>query len=76
LNRALHTIVMLRERYHEPAKRYVARRTAQGKTEREARRSLKRMVARQRYRLLEREATSSAAPRLSGSGSGLIGRTA
>src|SRR5204862_6669016 len=32
LNRALHTIVMLRERYHEPTRRYVARRTAQGKS--------------------------------------------
>jgi transposase len=31
LNRALHTIVMLRERYHQPTKRYVARRTAEGK---------------------------------------------
>jgi transposase len=40
LNRALHTIVMIRERYHQPTKRYVARRTAQGKSEREIRRCL------------------------------------
>jgi hypothetical protein len=32
LNRALHTIVMIREAWHEPTKRYVARRTAQGKS--------------------------------------------
>jgi len=54
LNRALHTIVMIRERYHEPTKRYVARRSAEGKSEREIRRCLKRTVARQLYRLLER----------------------
>jgi transposase len=40
LNRALHTIVMLRERCHEPTRRYVARRTAKGKSEREIRRCL------------------------------------
>ena len=32
LNRALHTIVMIRERYHQPTKRYAARRTTEGKT--------------------------------------------
>jgi transposase len=32
LNRALHTIVMIREAWHEPTKRYVARRTAEGKS--------------------------------------------
>jgi transposase len=56
LNRALHTIVMIRERYHQPTKRYVARRTAEGKSEREIRRCLKRTVARQLFRLLERQA--------------------
>jgi len=54
LNRALHTIVMIRERYHEPTKRYVARRIAEGKSEREIRRCLKRTVARQLFRLLAR----------------------
>lgn len=44
LNRALHTIVMLREVWHEPTKRYVARRTAQGKSPREIRRCLTRAV--------------------------------
>jgi transposase len=55
LHRALHTIVMLRERYHQPTKQYVARRTAEGKSNREIRRCLKRTVARQLFRLLERQ---------------------
>ena len=38
LNRALHAIVMLRVRCHEPTGRYVTRRTAEGKSEREIRR--------------------------------------
>jgi transposase len=58
LNRALHTIVMLRERYHQPTKRYVARRTTEGKSQREIRRCLKRTVARQLYRLLTRTAAA------------------
>jgi transposase len=55
LNRALHTIVMIREAWHEPTKRYVARRTAEGKSQREIRRCLTRAVARQLFRLLERQ---------------------
>jgi transposase len=55
LNRALHTIVMIREAWHEPTKRYVARRTAQGKGRREIRRCLARATARQLFRLLERQ---------------------
>jgi transposase len=58
LNRALHTIVVSRERHHEPTRRYVARRTAEGKTIREVRRCLKRAIARQLYRLLERSSSS------------------
>jgi len=61
LNRALHTIVMIREAWHEPTKRYVARRTAQGKSQREIRRCLTRMVARGLYRLLERQTSAAAA---------------
>ena len=61
LNRALHTIVMIREAWHEPTKRYVARRTAQGKSPHEVRRCLTRAVARGLYRLLERQAAPSAA---------------
>jgi hypothetical protein len=60
-NRALHTIVMIREAWHEPTKRYVARRTAQGKSQREIRRCLTRMVSRGLYRLLERRTSAAAA---------------
>ena len=53
LNRALHTIVMIRQRYHQATKTYTTRRTAEGKSEREVRRCLTRTVARQLFRLLE-----------------------
>jgi hypothetical protein len=56
LNRAQHTIIMIRDRYHQPTRRYVARRTAEGESEREIRRCLKRTAARQLFRLLERQA--------------------
>jgi transposase len=56
LNRALHTIVLIRQSWHEPTRCYVARRIAEGKSEREIRRCLKRTVARQLHRLLERTA--------------------
>jgi transposase len=58
LNRALHTIVMIRQRYHQATNGYTKRRIAEGKTEREIRRCLTRAVARQLYRLLERSAAS------------------
>jgi hypothetical protein len=59
LNRALHTIVMLRQVHHGPTRAYTSRRIVQGKSQREIRPCLKRTVARQLYRLLERTATSS-----------------
>lgn len=53
LNRALHVIVLCRLR-HDPATRaYAERRRAQGKTDREIKRCLKRYIARQLYRQLE-----------------------
>jgi transposase len=53
LNRALHVVVVHRMR-HDPATRaYVERRRAEGKTDREIRRCLKRYVARQLFRQLE-----------------------
>jgi transposase len=53
LNRALHTVVLHR-RQHDPKTRdYIARRTAEGKSRREATRLLKRYLARRLYRLLE-----------------------
>ena len=57
LNRALHTIVMLRQVHYGPTRAYTSRRIAQGKSQREIRRCLKRSLARQLYRLLERTAT-------------------
>ena len=53
LNRALHTIVMVRMRQDEATQAYVARRTAEGKSTREIKRCLKRYVARQLFRELE-----------------------
>jgi len=53
LNRALHTVVQSRIRYHDPTRDYVARRTSEGKTGREIKRCLSRYIARDLYRLLE-----------------------
>ncbi len=53
LNRALHTVTLSRQRYHQPTRNYTARRTAEGKTSREIKRCLKRYIARDLYRLLE-----------------------
>ncbi len=53
LNRALHTIVLCRMRDDAPTRAYVARRSAEGKTNREIRRCLKRYTVRHLYRLLE-----------------------
>lgn len=58
LNRAVHTIVLNRQRYHDPSKAYTARRTAEGKTPREIRRCLKRYIIRDLYRLLEHPPTT------------------
>lgn len=53
LNRALHTILLTRRRQDPATRAYITRRLNQGKTEREATRSLKRYLARTLYRLLE-----------------------
>ena len=53
LNRALHTIAVTRSRYCPHTQAHIAKRTAQGKTPREAQRCLKRYIARQIYRLLQ-----------------------
>jgi transposase len=60
LNRALHTIVMIRQRYHRATKTYTTRRTGEGKSQRKIRRCLKRTVGRQLFRLLERHAVAQA----------------
>jgi len=54
LNRALHTIVLVRLREDPTTQAYAKRRTAEGKSPREIKRCLKRAVARQLFRLLER----------------------
>jgi transposase len=53
LNRALHTIILNRRRTDNQTKTYIARRVAEGKTQREATRCLKRYLARSLYRKLE-----------------------
>jgi len=51
-NRALHLICVVRMRVDERTRRYVARRTAEGKSKREIMRCLKRYMAREVYGLL------------------------
>ncbi|MET8247907.1 IS110 family transposase [Streptomyces sp. NPDC005202] len=53
-NSALHTIVLVRMRYDQRTREYVARRTAEGMSTRDIMRCLKRFVAREVYRLLPR----------------------
>jgi hypothetical protein len=52
LNRALHTIVLVRMRQDSATKDYVQLRLAQGKTIRDIKRCLKRYIARQLFRQL------------------------
>jgi transposase len=52
LNRALYTIALTQIRVHPPAREYMARRSREGKTTREAMRALKRHLIRTIYRLL------------------------
>ena len=52
LNRALHMISLNRCRYHAETAAYFQRKLAQGKTKREARRCVKRMLARRFYQQL------------------------
>jgi transposase len=55
LNRALHTVVLHRRQHDPQTKDYIARRTAEGKSRREASRLLKRYLARRLYRLLQNQ---------------------
>jgi len=57
LNRALHTIVLVRMRQDPRTQQYAARRLSEGKSVREVKRCLKRYVARQLFRELEATAT-------------------
>jgi transposase len=53
LNRALHAIALSRRRTDAETQTYIARRVAEGKSEREAMRCLKRYLARSLFRTLE-----------------------
>ena len=53
LNRAIHSIAICRTRHDPDTRAYLAKKTGQGKTKREARRCLKRYIARHLFRLLE-----------------------
>lgn len=53
LNRALHVVALSRTRYDQRTRDYIERRRAEGKTDREIRRCLKRYISRQLYRQLE-----------------------
>ena len=66
LNRALHTIATSRMRYHDESKIYRDRRVAEGKSDYEIRRCLKRSISRSLYRLMQRTLASEdlAEPRL------------
>ena len=58
-NRALHTIAVTRSRHCPPTQAHITKRTSEGKTTREARRCLKRYIARQLYRLLQHPPTTT-----------------
>jgi transposase len=59
LNRAIHTIAATRMRCCPTTRAYVARRRAEGKTDKEIRRRLKRYIARQLYRALTATMTTT-----------------
>jgi transposase len=60
LNRALHTIALSRLRYDPDTLAYAEGRRAEGKTDREIKRCLKRYIARRLFRQLENPPTSTA----------------
>jgi len=66
LNCALHRIAITQGRHHPPARAYLARKEAEGKTHREALRCLKRHLARTVYRTLnptvKEQMTTTSAP--------------
>lgn len=53
LNHAIHMIAVTRARGHQETRDYIARRVAEGKTPRDARRCIKHYLARRLYRILE-----------------------
>lgn len=59
LNRAMHTITLIRMWLDPTTKTYVARRISEGKSSRDAQRCLKRNVCRQIFKILERRNQSN-----------------
>jgi transposase len=59
LNRTLHNIALTRLRYDPDTRAYRERRRAEGKTDRDIKRCLKRYIARQLYRQLETGTTTA-----------------
>ncbi|MFD8480530.1 IS110 family transposase [Kitasatospora sp. NPDC059673] len=57
-NNALHTIALVRMRYDDRTKDYVARRTAEGMSKKDILRCLKRFIAREVYKHLTRPSTA------------------
>ncbi|HDH26771.1 MAG TPA: IS110 family transposase, partial [Actinobacteria bacterium] len=53
LNSALHIIAIQRQQHDPRTRAYIDKRRAEGKTDREIRRCLKRYIARELYRILE-----------------------
>ncbi len=53
LNRAIHIIAVTQMRMHPPAREYIARRLEEGKTSREAQRTLKRYITRAVFNTLK-----------------------
>ena len=60
-NCALHRMVLVRLRHHEPTKEYMRRRTAEGMAKKEVIRCLKRYVAREVYAVLQQPGRASLA---------------
>jgi transposase len=64
LNAAVHRIAVTQIRIHQPAKDYIARKTAEGKTKREAIRALKRHLIRTIYNTMTTPNANAPAPAL------------
>ena len=60
-NTALYRIVVVRLRWHQPTRDYLARRTTQGLTKREIIRCLKRSIAREVFAALQAPTTARTA---------------
>ncbi|MFF2298490.1 transposase [Arthrobacter sp. NPDC058127] len=60
LNKAIHTIAIVRMRCHQDTRDYVVRRTGEGRNKKEIIRSLKRYITRQIYRALQEGGQSAA----------------